>query len=255
MAVQAQDWMEIGGVCEFYQPMIEQSLQRSSNIPNFGFANQMSIATSGASFNSNSNPPPLTLSHSLASQLERQKVEIDRFIALQNQRLMTTLQQQRKEQLLWLIRRLESKATTLLQQKEEDILKASKRTAELEECLRKVQMENETWQRIARENEAMALALNNTLEQVRESACCSSSAADDAESCCDSPWPPALMGRKEEEAAVVDEKMVCKACNSRPSCVLLLPCRHLCSCKSCEAFLEMCPVCKSAKKASIEVFI
>ncbi|XP_068640796.1 probable BOI-related E3 ubiquitin-protein ligase 2 [Aristolochia californica] len=249
MAVQAQEWMEIGGVCEFYQPMIEQPMQRSN--PNFGnLANQMSVVAD-ASFNCNINPPPLALS--LASQLDRQKVEVDRFIAFQNERLIASLQQQLKEQLLSLMRRFESKAMVLLQQKEEDILKARKRTAELEECLRKAQVGNETWQRIARENEAMILALKKTLEQVRERACCSSS-ADDAESCCDSPWP-ALLSSQRKGREDIDEKLVCKACNSRPSCVLLLPCRHLCSCKSCEAFLDLCPVCKSAKKASIEVFI
>ncbi|XP_068646120.1 probable BOI-related E3 ubiquitin-protein ligase 3 [Aristolochia californica] len=251
MAIQAQDWMEIGGVCEFFEPMIEQPLQRSN--PNLGFANQMSSVAAGASFYCNICPPPMTLSHSLASQLERQKVEIGRFIALQNEKLITSLQQKRKEQLLSLIRRLESKATALLQQKEEDILRIRQRTVELEEYLTKAQIENETWQRIARENEAMVLALNNTLEQARESAC-SSSSADDAESCCDSSWP-ALGSSQRKGREDIDEKMACKACNSRPSCVLLLPCRHLCSCKSCEAFLDLCPICKSAKKASIEVFI
>ncbi|XP_068649256.1 probable BOI-related E3 ubiquitin-protein ligase 3 [Aristolochia californica] len=246
MAVQAQDWMKIGGVCDFYQPMVEQPLEGN---PNFVFVNQMSSA---ASFNCD--PPPPTFSHSLASQLERQMVEVDRFITLQNEKLIQTLQQQRKKQLMSLIRRVESTASTLLQQKEEDILKASKRAVELEGCLRQVQAESETWQRIVRESEAMVVALNNALEQVRESVRCSSSAGDD-ESCCDSSWQALGSSLQRKGREDIDEKIVCKACNSRPSCVLLLPCRHLSSCKSCENDLDLCPVCKSAKKAFIEVFI
>lgn len=127
---------------------------------------------------------------------------------------------------------------------------------ELEDFLRKLEAENQAWQRVAQENEAMVVSLNNTLEQYRERvSCCLINGADDAESCCDN--------REEEEAESdgvdyeqIRMKMkVCKSCNSRSSCVLFLPCRHLCSCKACEAVLDCCPVCRTPKKASIEALI
>uniref|UniRef100_A0A2P2Q6C6 RING-type domain-containing protein n=1 Tax=Rhizophora mucronata TaxID=61149 RepID=A0A2P2Q6C6_RHIMU len=49
--------------------------------------------------------------------------------------------------------------------------------------------------------------------------------------------------------------MVCKCCNARSSCVLFIPCRHLCSCKACDAFLDSCPVCQTAKETSIEALM
>uniref|UniRef100_A0A2P2Q3U0 RING-type domain-containing protein n=1 Tax=Rhizophora mucronata TaxID=61149 RepID=A0A2P2Q3U0_RHIMU len=49
--------------------------------------------------------------------------------------------------------------------------------------------------------------------------------------------------------------MLCKGCNSRNSCVLFIPCRHLCSCKACEPFLDSCPVCQTAREATIEALI
>ncbi|KAF8410406.1 hypothetical protein HHK36_002935 [Tetracentron sinense] len=201
----------------------------------------------------------MAVSQLLSAQVEKQKHEIDRYIALQSERLRSILQEQRKQHLAILLRRLESKTSSLLRQKEEEIAKAAKKTMELEDCLRRAEIEKQTWQRVAKENEAMAIALNNTLEQIREEACCFSSGAEDAESCCD--FSPALNRQdKEEETRVArDEeeeetrKMACKGCNSQRSCVLFLPCRHLCSCKSCEAFLDYCPVCRSVKKGSIEI--
>ncbi|KAL5995687.1 hypothetical protein ACLOJK_041804 [Asimina triloba] len=204
--------------------------------------------------------PPMSFSQSLAVHVERQRQEIDRFIALQNERLRVALQEQRKQQLIALMRRVEARTMVLLRQKEEDIAKACRKTEELEEYLRRIEAENQTWQRIARENEAMVLSLNNTLEQMmRENLCLFSGGAEDAESCCDFSGESSPSIKREEEGAGGEDgrrkKMACKACNSRDSCVLILPCRHLCSCKHCETSLDSCPVCKSVKKASIEVYM
>ncbi|KAG9456780.1 hypothetical protein H6P81_001288 [Aristolochia fimbriata] len=254
MAVQAQEWVKIGEGGGFYRTMIEQP---PGTNPNLGFANQIqavaAAADVGSSFDCNILPPLTMISHSLASQLEKQCADIDRLIALQNERLIQCLQRQRKEHIVSLIRRLEYTASTLIRQKEEDILTASKRTLELQDCLRRLQRENERWERIARESAAMAVSLNNTLEQVRESACCSSSAGDaDHDSCRD---PSLGSSRRERRDRDLDEKVRCRACGHRRACVLLLPCRHLCSCKSCEIFMDLCPVCRSAKKAFIEVLL
>uniref|UniRef100_A0A0A9AQI4 RING-type domain-containing protein n=1 Tax=Arundo donax TaxID=35708 RepID=A0A0A9AQI4_ARUDO len=46
--------------------------------------------------------------------------------------------------------------------------------------------------------------------------------------------------------------LVCKLCSDNHACMLILPCRHLCACKSCGANLATCPICYSAKVDSIE---
>lgn len=184
------------------------------------------------------------------------------------------LQEQRKQQLALFLKNIESKATTLLKQKDTEIAQATKKAMELQEILRKLEMERHEWQRVAQENEAMVISLNNTLEELREKGCCSSNnGAEDAESCCE-----VNDGEDREAGAVMADRRlslaseqstkrktmmmttttkmtVCKSCNSGGSCVLFLPCRHLCCCKACEPFLDSCPVCGTLKKTSIEALI
>ncbi|GMH17856.1 hypothetical protein Nepgr_019697 [Nepenthes gracilis] len=198
---------------------------------------------------------PMSISQSMAAQFEKQTQEIDRCVFLQLERLKLAVQEQRKQQLSSLLRNLEAKATILVRQKDEEIAQARKRTVDLEDLVRKMELENQMWQRVAAESEATIASLSNTLDRMRDKACRLSS-ADDAESCC---VEGAGENRGDEalETAQYEggRNMICRICNSMNSCVLFLPCRHLCSCKACEAFLDACPVCKSVKKGSIEALI
>lgn len=158
------------------------------------------------------------------------------------------LQEQRKHQTALFMKKYESKIQFLIKQKNEEIAKAANRTMELQDFLKRMEIENQTWQRVAKENEAMVASLNCTIQRLRETA---SNAAEDAESCC------CLEGEKETAETWDQEtrKMVCRCCNSRNACVIMLPCRHMCSCKDCEVILDYCPVCKMIKKASIEALV
>uniref|UniRef100_A0A5B7CCP2 Putative SBP family protein n=1 Tax=Davidia involucrata TaxID=16924 RepID=A0A5B7CCP2_DAVIN len=189
---------------------------------------------------------------SLAAELEKQRQEIDWVLQLQNERLRTTLQKETRQQVAILLRKYESIMTSLMWQKDEDLAMATKKTMELQDCLRRKEMEIQVWQRMAKENEGTITNLNNMLKQVCERVSLSSNGAQDAESFCDS-------SNRGDNDQKVEEKqsknMACKLCNARSSCIVFLPCRHLCACKSCEAFLGFCPVCESVKKASLEVFL
>ncbi|WVZ62646.1 hypothetical protein U9M48_012366 [Paspalum notatum var. saurae] len=46
--------------------------------------------------------------------------------------------------------------------------------------------------------------------------------------------------------------LVCKLCCVHDACMLILPCQHLCACKSCEIDLTVCPICHTAKDNAIE---
>lgn len=151
------------------------------------------------------------------------------------------LQEQRKKALTLVIKKYES----LIKQRDEDIAKAINRNMELQNHVKSMEIEIQKWQRVAEENEAMVASLNSTIQRLAETV---PDAAEDAESFC--------LEEEEEEIKTWDQetrKMICRNCNSRKSCVIMLPCRHLCSCKYCDAFLHSCPVCNQLKKFSIEV--
>ncbi|KAJ7982009.1 BOI-related E3 ubiquitin-protein ligase 1 [Quillaja saponaria] len=46
---------------------------------------------------------------------------------------------------------------------------------------------------------------------------------------------------------------LCRNCGKEESCVLILPCRHLCLCTVCGSTLHTCPICKSIKNASVHI--
>ncbi|KAL1541169.1 RING-type E3 ubiquitin transferase [Salvia divinorum] len=190
----------------------------------------------------------MTFSQSLSSHIERQRLEFEQFLNLQNQRLRMAMQEQRKQHISVLMKKYEWKSDLLLKQKDEEIAKAANRTTELRNFMKKMEIENLTWQRAAKENEAMIASLNDSIQRLRESAFLSENAAEDAESCC--PNTELIQDKTETK-----KKMVCRICNTRNSCVVMLPCRHLCSCKDCEVFLDSCPVCSMPKKAAIQALI
>jgi len=47
--------------------------------------------------------------------------------------------------------------------------------------------------------------------------------------------------------------VICRVCYSRAACMLVLPCRHICACKSCEVTFTHCPICASTKANAVEV--
>lgn len=175
------------------------------------------------------------------------------FLTQQNESLRLALQEQNKQALAVLFNNVESKALRLIREKEEDLARATVRAMELQECLKKVEMERETWQGLAKANESMVIDLNNALERERERLVLFSNTAEDAASFCGS--GDQREDRGQDEVKRRCKRMTCKGCYSRSSCVLFLPCRHLCSCKLCEALLDSCPVCNAEKVKGVEVFL
>ncbi|XP_065847605.1 probable BOI-related E3 ubiquitin-protein ligase 2 [Euphorbia lathyris] len=173
-------------------------------------------------------------------EMQRQNQELDCFLQSQTEKLKCGLQELTRQHMGYLVRKVESEAMYLMKQKEEDLTQARNKSMALESCIRKTQKEIECLQVMAKQNEAMAINLSKKIEQL------STENIPDSES--GSNWQ-----RNEEEEAERAKKIVCKGCNYRASSLILLPCRHLCSCKTCEAFFISCPVCQSFKEGSIEV--
>ena len=162
-----------------------------------------------------------------------------------------------------------------LRAKEEEIEKICKLNWALEERVKSLCIENQIWRDLAQTNEATANALRTNLEQVLASQVkdehtrgvgfeeAAADVIDDAQSCCGSSWEVERRTLAEEGG---DKKLkdnnnngeeessrLCRNCRKEESCVLLLPCRHLCLCTVCGSSLHICPICKSTKNASFHV--
>ncbi|KAK4258483.1 hypothetical protein QN277_004926 [Acacia crassicarpa] len=194
---------------------------------------------------------------SLVPNFEKHDHEIDHYIKLQCEKLSMKLQEQRKQQMATVLNAVKFNMLNLMSQKDEDIAHAAKKRMELENLLNRVEAENQAWRRAASEGEAMILSLNNSLEEMKDKAECGFNNvwADEAESCWDESEEDYRQMDDDEQRKREMASCACRSCKYGRSCVLFLPCRHLCVCKACEPFLQACPVCKMPKKATIEALI
>lgn len=166
------------------------------------------------------------------------------------------LEERRRRNTRRVIAAVEGGILKKLKAKDEEIEKMGKLNNVLEEKVKSLYIENQIWRDLAQTNEATANALRLNLEQVlnhlqqheqqqqgRSGDDKGGDLTDDAESCC---------GSNYEEGGKRNDR-VCRNCGTGESCVLLLPCRHLCLCTVCGSSVNICPVCKSSKNASVHV--
>ncbi|CAL5021729.1 unnamed protein product [Urochloa decumbens] len=177
--------------------------------------------------------------------------EADALIRVETERLRAGLQEARRRHVGAVV----SSAARRVRAAEAELARAAARGAELEERLRQAAAEGRAWRDVARGHEAVAAglraALDDLLAQRRSPpppprAGGGEGEAEDAESCC-------FEARQQEEEG--GARAACRSCGGAEACVLVLPCRHLCLCGVCEGGVEACPVCATAKNASLHVLL
>ncbi|XVE52882.1 hypothetical protein DITRI_Ditri02bG0159900 [Diplodiscus trichospermus] len=235
------------------------------------------------SHNSNKTLSPFSfLGHDISLHMEQQQLDIDHLISQHMERVRMEIEEKRKRHARKIMEAIEGGVMKKLRAKEEEIEKIGKLNWALEERVKSLCIENQIWRDLAQTNEATANALRTNLEQVLaaqvkderthgvgfEEAAAAAAAADneidDAQSCCgsSSSWEVERRTLAEEETEKKlkgknngenEGSRVCRNCRKEESCVLLLPCRHLCLCTVCGSSLHICPICKSTKNASVHV--
>jgi len=195
------------------------------------------------------------------------------------EKMRMEIEERKKQQLRRIMAAFGDAMAKKMREKEEQIEKIIKTNWELEERVKTLCLQNQIWRDLAQTNEATANALRSNLEQVlqqvRENDAVRNAGelTDDAVSCCGSSGEVEERETDQKRMRMCDDaekwvyrgkkggnysgesdgKGLCKSCGEGESTVLLLPCRHLCLCTSCGPALNACPICHSAKNASVHV--
>ncbi|XP_073156600.1 E3 ubiquitin-protein ligase BOI-like [Henckelia pumila] len=241
---------------------IPATRKRSRDVVNQIYSTNTHIFPVAMKNESGSNFPCL-FGDDILPQVQQYQMEIDAIISQHTKRIRLELEERQNKQARLLVAAIGEGVTKKLKEKEDQIQKMGKLNFFLQERVKSLYVENQLWREMAQTNEATANSLRSDLEQVlahvggeervSAGACVGAAAEDDVESCCGS-----SDHREKDEAAeeTSSQRRNCKRCGERESCVLLLPCRHLCLCNVCGSGsqqLQACPVCNAAMNATLHV--
>ncbi|XP_044359701.1 E3 ubiquitin-protein ligase BOI-like [Triticum aestivum] len=121
------------------------------------------------------------------------------------------------------------------------------RNAKLPERLSQICAEGQAWIRVAKSHKAVAAGLQATLDQLLQSPCAAvASTRPDEEIDAEDAPPPATTLQLPSVGGGV------QGLGEGESCVLLLPCRHLCLCSACDAVVDTCQLCATMAKSEGE---
>ncbi|KAL3851577.1 hypothetical protein ACJIZ3_013459 [Penstemon smallii] len=190
----------------------------------------------------------VALADDIMPQIQQHQLEIDALISQHSKKIRLEVEEKQKQQARLIAARAMGEGVLMkkLKERDEEIERMGKLNLVLQERVKSLFVENQLWRDLAQSNEATANSLRTNLEQVlllhvEEE----EEEEEDAESCC-----------QEEILQSKRYYCCCKRCGERESCVLLLPCRHLCLCNVCGTGshkLQTCPVCNSTMTATLHL--
>lgn len=149
-----------------------------------------------------------------------------------------------------------------LKTKDDEISKISQLNFSLEEKVKSLIIENQLWRELAQTNEATAntlrINLQQLVEQQQQQQEMVMELVDDCESYCGSNYEVDNRQKCDVYGTSGGGSSsryggLCRNCGKEESCVLVLPCRHLCVCSDCGSSISICPVCKATKSAAVLV--
>ncbi|PIN18991.1 putative E3 ubiquitin ligase [Handroanthus impetiginosus] len=197
-----------------------------------------------------------SLSNEIRRELDQQKEEFDQFIRTQEANMVKGVIDIRQRHMTSFLSALEKGIARKLHEKDVELETITRKNKELVENMKQVTTEAQNWCYMAKYNESVVNVLKTNLQQamqgsnqVKEGQ--GESDTDDAASCID----PNNYLSGPARSSTSKKGMMCRSCKVKGVSILLMPCRHLCLCKDCEAFVNACPVCQMVTTASFEVYL
>ncbi|XP_037445413.1 BOI-related E3 ubiquitin-protein ligase 1-like isoform X2 [Triticum dicoccoides] len=204
--------------------------------------------------------------HDIMTEMEKGNKEIDYYLRSQVEQLSRRVKEMKQRQMVSLVSTLERGVGKKLREKELEVEAMNKKSQELNEQIRQVAIQVQSWQSAALYNESVASTLKTQLMKV---------VADHAnrtrEGCGDSVVESgAVPGQKNintvpggffkscllpgvKSGVAGSGLAACKWCGAKEAAVLVMPCRHLCLCADCDRVTDACPVCQYPKSGSVEI--
>ncbi|KAG9445577.1 hypothetical protein H6P81_011705 [Aristolochia fimbriata] len=204
--------------------------------------------------------PILSFDDNVRTEIDRQKQEFDHYMKIQEEHIMKGVRDMRHRHMAAFLNVIEKGVGRKVLDKEIQIDNMNRKNRELFEKIKQVAAEAQSWHYRAKYSESVVNVLKNNLKQAIAQGAdqtkegCGDSEVDDAASSFDCDGIPGKLNASQSTRALKDQ-MTCRACKTKEVCLLLLPCRHLCLCKDCEEFIEVCPMCQCMKTASVQVYM
>lgn len=214
------------------------------------------------------------MAENLGSHFQQERDEIEQILKIQNEQLKSFLDEKRQRHSRQLLAVAEEGFARRLREKDVEMEKLKRQNQELMERFTQLNAESHHWQTKLRSTETMVNILRSNLhqaqaqqqaqqaqqqafplsrEQQSKEGCGDSEADDCASSYVDDRNDAHI--RTFNENKELREQRTCRVCRCNDVSMLLLPCRHLCLCQDCEGQLNACPLCRTRKNASVQVYM
>ncbi|XP_062224173.1 BOI-related E3 ubiquitin-protein ligase 1-like [Phragmites australis] len=206
-------------------------------------------------------PTTLSFVDDLKSEMDKENKEISYYLRHQAEQIGKQMNEVSQRRLISFLANLERAVGKQLREKELEAEAMNRRSKELNEQIRHVAMEVQSWQSAALYNQSVANSLKSRLVQVvaqstnltREGSGDSeegnTASSQNANAAAGGFFQSSVLGSRGTTVGLG----ACRLCGGRESSVLVMPCRHLCLCVDCERNADVCPVCRFPMSGSVEI--
>uniref|UniRef100_A0A0D9VBS6 RING-type domain-containing protein n=1 Tax=Leersia perrieri TaxID=77586 RepID=A0A0D9VBS6_9ORYZ len=226
--------------------------------------NEHTSSITSGSGSMSSLPPMASFVDEVMTELDKENKEFNYYFGLQVEQLAKCMKEVKQRQIIDFLASLERGVGKKLKEKELEVEAMNRKSKELNEQIRQVALEVQSWQSLALQNQSVANSLKTKLMQlVAQNTILTREGSGDSEveNTASSQNVNAAPGSFFQSGFLSGNSMAdgglgaCRLCRVKDAAVLVMPCRHLCLCADCEKNADVCPICRFPKSCSVEINI